>query len=75
MTYLDASNCNMEEGSLRCDANVSVRLKTEQTLRNKIEIKNMNSFSNMELAIDAEIKRQIESQNIEIGIVAGGPAA
>jgi len=59
MEYIDASDCNMEEGSLRFDANISVRLKTETTLRNKIEIKNMNSFHNMEMAIDSEIKRQI----------------
>ncbi len=57
--YLDASDCNMEEGSLRIDANISVRLEGETALRNKTEIKNMNSFSNMEIAIDAEIKRQI----------------
>ena len=60
MHYLDASDCNMEEGSLRIDANISVRLRGEKKLRNKIEIKNMNSFSNMELAIDKEIERQIE---------------
>jgi len=59
LQYIDASDCNMEEGSLRVDANVSVRLKGEQGLRNKIEIKNMNSFSNMEMALLAEIKRQI----------------
>lgn len=59
MEYLDASDCNMEEGSLRFDANISIRLKTEKTLRNKIEIKNMNSFSNMELALESEIRRQI----------------
>jgi aspartyl-tRNA(Asn)/glutamyl-tRNA(Gln) amidotransferase subunit B len=59
LEYIDASDCNMEEGLLRFDANVSVRLKGEKTLRNKIEIKNMNSFSNMELAVEAEIKRQI----------------
>jgi len=58
MIYLDASDCNMEEGSLRIDANISIRPMGETTLRNKIEIKNMNSFHNMELAIDAEIKRQ-----------------
>lgn len=60
MEYLDASDCNMEEGSLRVDANISVKLKTEKNLRQKIEIKNMNSFSNMEMAIDAEILRQIQ---------------
>ncbi|MBM3201877.1 MAG: Asp-tRNA(Asn)/Glu-tRNA(Gln) amidotransferase subunit GatB, partial [Chlamydiae bacterium] len=60
MQYIDASDCNMEEGSLRIDANVSVRKKGETTLRTKTEIKNMNSFANMELAIDAEILRQID---------------
>lgn len=59
LQYIDASDCNMEEGSLRVDANVSVRPRGEKTLRNKIEIKNMNSFSNMEMALEAEIKRQI----------------
>lgn len=59
LQYIDASDCNMEEGSLRVDANISVRPKDEKGLRNKIEIKNMNSFSNMEMAIEAEIKRQI----------------
>ncbi len=60
MTYIEASDCNMEEGSLRIDVNVSIRPLGESTLRNKIEIKNMNSFTNMELAIEAEILRQIE---------------
>ena len=59
LQYIGASDCNMEEGSLRVDANISVRLKGETELRNKIEIKNMNSFSNMEMALEAEIKRQI----------------
>src|SRR5262249_15480981 len=58
--YIDASDCNMEEGSLRFDVNISVRKKGEQGFRNKIEIKNMNSFSNLELAIDHEIFRQIK---------------
>lgn len=59
MHYLDASDCNMEEGSLRIDANVSVRPKGSNDLRPKVEIKNMNSFNYLELAIDSEIKRQI----------------
>lgn len=59
LQYIDASDCNMEEGSLRIDANVSVRPHGEKKLRAKVEIKNMNSFSNMEMAIDAEVKRQI----------------
>ncbi|MBN4066475.1 Asp-tRNA(Asn)/Glu-tRNA(Gln) amidotransferase subunit GatB [Simkania negevensis] len=57
--YLDISNCNMEEGNLRMDANISVRKKGEKGLRTKTEIKNMNSFTNMEMAIEAEIRRQI----------------
>ena len=59
LQYIDACDCNMEEGSLRVDANISVRMKGEKGLRNKIEIKNMNSFSNMDMALEAEIKRQI----------------
>ena len=59
LDYLDASDCNMEEGSLRFDVNVSVRKMGEKGLRNRIEIKNMNSFSNLELAVDHEIVRQI----------------
>lgn len=59
LQYIDASDCNMEEGSLRFDVNISVRLKGETTLRNKIEIKNLNSFNYLELAVESEIKRQI----------------
>ncbi len=61
LQYIDVSDCNMEEGSLRIDTNISVRPKGEKTLRNKIEIKNMNSFSYMEMAIKAEVFRQIEA--------------
>lgn len=61
LQYIDASDCNMEEGSLRVDTNISVRRKGETHLRNKIEIKNMNSFSFMELAIKSEVHRQIEA--------------
>lgn len=59
LEYIDACDCNMEEGSLRIDVNVSVKKKIEVGFRNKIEIKNMNSFSNLELAINHEINRQI----------------
>jgi aspartyl-tRNA(Asn)/glutamyl-tRNA(Gln) amidotransferase subunit B len=59
MQYIDASDCNMEEGSLRVDCNISVRKKGETGLRNRIEIKNLNSFSNMEMAIESEIRRQV----------------
>ena len=57
--YLGICDGNMEEGSLRCDANVSVRPRGQQALGVKTEIKNMNSFRNVERAIDYEIKRQI----------------
>ncbi|MDE3045512.1 MAG: Asp-tRNA(Asn)/Glu-tRNA(Gln) amidotransferase subunit GatB [Verrucomicrobiota bacterium] len=59
LLYLDASDGNMEEGSLRIDVNISVRPKGEQALRPRIEIKNMNSFSFLEMAIESEIRRQI----------------
>jgi len=59
LEYLDVSDCNMEEGSLRFDVNVSVRPQGETAFRNKIEIKNMNSFSNLEQAVAHEIERQI----------------
>lgn len=58
--YLDICDGNMEEGSLRCDANVSVRLKGEKKFGVKTEIKNMNSFRNVERALQYEIERQIE---------------
>jgi aspartyl-tRNA(Asn)/glutamyl-tRNA(Gln) amidotransferase subunit B len=59
VTYLEICDGNMEEGSLRCDANVSIRKKGETKLGTKVEIKNMNSFRNVERAIDYEINRQI----------------
>ena len=58
--YLGICDGNMEEGSLRCDANISVRLKGEDKLGTKTEVKNMNSFKSVERAIDHEIGRQIE---------------
>ena len=58
--YLGISDGNMEEGSLRCDANVSVRKKGADTLGTKTEIKNMNSFRHVERAIAHEVARQIE---------------
>ncbi len=58
--YLNICDGNMEEGSLRCDANVSVRLKGEKKLGTKTEIKNMNSFRNVERALSFEINRQID---------------
>ena len=58
--YLGICDGNMEEGSLRCDANISVRLKGEDKLGTKTEVKNMNSFKSVERAINHEIGRQIE---------------
>ncbi len=60
VTYLGICNGNMEEGSLRCDANVSVRKKGESKFGTKTEVKNMNSFRNVERALEFEINRQIE---------------
>jgi len=59
LIYLDVTDGNMEEGSLRIDVNISVRLKGEKNLRPRIEIKNMNSFHFLEQAIQAETARQI----------------
>jgi aspartyl-tRNA(Asn)/glutamyl-tRNA(Gln) amidotransferase subunit B len=59
LLYIEVSDCNMEEGSLRCDANVSVMPKGAKEFGTKAEIKNMNSFRFAKLAIDYEIKRQI----------------
>ncbi len=61
LKYLNISDCNMEEGSLRCDANVSVRPKGREKFGTRAEVKNMNSFHNVEKAIQFEIERQIES--------------
>jgi aspartyl-tRNA(Asn)/glutamyl-tRNA(Gln) amidotransferase subunit B len=58
--HLDICDGNMEEGSMRCDANVSVRLMGTEALGKKVEVKNMNSIRNVQRAIDHEIVRQIE---------------
>jgi aspartyl-tRNA(Asn)/glutamyl-tRNA(Gln) amidotransferase subunit B len=63
--YTGVSDCNMEEGSLRCDANVSVRPRGQQQFGTKAEIKNVNSFRFIRDAIEYEIDRQIEA--IEAG--------
>jgi aspartyl-tRNA(Asn)/glutamyl-tRNA(Gln) amidotransferase subunit B len=57
--YLDICDGNMEEGSLRCDANVSMMLNDATTLGKKVEVKNMNSIRNVQRAIDFEIERQV----------------
>jgi len=58
--YLDICDGNMEEGSLRCDANVSVMLKGAENFGNRCEVKNMNSLRNVQRAIEYEMKRQIK---------------
>src|SRR5881409_4126711 len=59
--YTEVSDCNMEEGSLRCDANVSVRPRGRKEFGTKTEIKNVNSFRFIRDALAYEIERQIES--------------
>jgi len=60
LLYCGVSDCNMEEGSLRCDANVSVRLKGAPKFGTKAEVKNVNSFRFVRAALEYEIERQIE---------------
>ena len=69
LQYLKVSDCNMEEGSLRCDANISIRSKGEKTLGVKTEVKNMNSFKNVGKALDYEIERQIKCVGRGVRIV------
>jgi aspartyl-tRNA(Asn)/glutamyl-tRNA(Gln) amidotransferase subunit B len=60
LLYCGVSDCNMEEGSLRCDANISVRLKGAPKFGTKSEVKNVNSFRFVRAALQYEIERQIE---------------
>ena len=60
LLYTGVSDCNMEEGSLRCDANVSVRLRAAPKFGTKAEVKNVNSFRFIRAALEYEIERQIE---------------
>jgi len=60
LLYTGVSDCNMEEGSLRCDANVSVRLKGAPKFGTKVEVKNVNSFRFVRAALEYEIERQTE---------------
>ena len=61
LRYLDICDGNMEEGSMRCDANVSVRIVGAKDFGTKVEVKNMNSIRNVQRAIEFEITRQIEA--------------
>jgi aspartyl-tRNA(Asn)/glutamyl-tRNA(Gln) amidotransferase subunit B len=60
LLYTGVSDCNMEEGSLRCDANVSVRPRGQEKLGTKAEVKNVNSFRFIRAALEYEIERQVE---------------
>lgn len=59
--FLDISDANMQEGSFRCDANVSIRPKGDSKLYTRVEIKNLNSFKFIQKAIEYEVERQIEA--------------
>jgi aspartyl-tRNA(Asn)/glutamyl-tRNA(Gln) amidotransferase subunit B len=61
LQYLEICDGNMEEGSFRCDANISVRLPGTKALGTKVEIKNLNSFKGIEKALQYETERQIET--------------
>jgi aspartyl-tRNA(Asn)/glutamyl-tRNA(Gln) amidotransferase subunit B len=65
LQYVGVSTCDMEKGHLRCDANVSVRLKGAEKFGTKAEVKNLNSFRFLKMALDHEIERQV-------GIIEGG---
>ncbi len=58
LVYTGVSDCNLEEGNMRCDVNISIRLKETDSLGTKVEIKNMNSFSHIQSALHYEIDRQ-----------------
>jgi aspartyl-tRNA(Asn)/glutamyl-tRNA(Gln) amidotransferase subunit B len=58
LRYIRASDCNMQDGSLRCDVNVSIRPKGQSKLGTKVELKNLNSFAAVQKSIDFEIERQ-----------------
>jgi len=58
LEYLRVSDCDMEKGSLRCDANISIRPKGGKKLGTKVELKNMNSFKNVRSGLEYEVKRQ-----------------
>src|SRR5256885_13831393 len=59
LQFVEASTCDMEKGHLRCDANVSVRLKGAEKFGTRAEVKNLNSFRYAKMAIEYEIARQV----------------
>jgi aspartyl-tRNA(Asn)/glutamyl-tRNA(Gln) amidotransferase subunit B len=69
LVYLGVCDGNMEEGSFRCDANVSVRPKGSRELETKVEVKNMNSFKHVQKALEYEIRRQTKARAAGEGLV------
>lgn len=59
--YIDISDANMQEGSFRCDVNVSIRPKGDEKLYTRVEVKNINSFKFIQKAIEVEVQRQVEA--------------
>ena len=74
LLYTGVSDCNMEEGSLRCDANVSVRLRGAEEFGTKVEVKNLNSFRYLAKALEFEIERHIGSPGIGRPHLSGNSA-
>lgn len=60
MRYIGISDCRMQEGSMRCDVNISVRPEGSEKLGTRTEIKNMNSISNIMKAMEYEYERQVD---------------
>jgi aspartyl-tRNA(Asn)/glutamyl-tRNA(Gln) amidotransferase subunit B len=71
LEYIQVSDCNMEEGSLRCDANISLRPVGQEKLGTRTELKNMNSFRNVQRALEYEIERQTHLLEKGVAIVQG----
>ncbi|MGN1223003.1 MAG: Asp-tRNA(Asn)/Glu-tRNA(Gln) amidotransferase subunit GatB [Christensenellales bacterium] len=69
LKYIDVSDCKMQEGSLRCDVNVSIREKGSNVLNTRTEMKNLSSFKAVQRAIDYEINRQIELREKNIKLI------
>lgn len=69
LEYLKVSDCDMEKGSLRCDANISIRPAGQKELGTKVELKNMNTFKGVRLGLGYEVKRQTEAVSDGVKIV------
>jgi aspartyl-tRNA(Asn)/glutamyl-tRNA(Gln) amidotransferase subunit B len=69
LRYIRASDCNMQDGSLRCDVNISIRAKGESELGTKVELKNLNSFGSVQKSIEFEIERQANLLDKECQVI------